>query len=54
MFRMLGRHTIKGKQNGQGNLPWIAAAALGHPVSRQWKGYWQRSALGPALAKTGL
>ena len=21
----------------------IACAALGHPVSRQWKGYWQRS-----------
>ena len=21
----------------------VAAAALGHPVSRQWKGYWQRS-----------
>ena len=22
----------------------VAAAALGYPVSRQWKGYWQRSA----------
>ena len=22
----------------------VAAAAAGHPVSRQWKGYWQRSA----------
>jgi hypothetical protein len=21
----------------------VAAAALGHPVSRQWKGYWQRN-----------
>jgi hypothetical protein len=22
----------------------VAAAALGHPVNRQWKGYWQRRA----------
>ena len=22
----------------------VAAAALGHPVSRRWKGYWQRAA----------
>jgi hypothetical protein len=25
-------------------LSGVTGAALAHPVSRQWKGYWQRSA----------
>ena len=35
------RETNRRKSNGEQYLA-MADAALSHPVSRQWKGYWQR------------
>ncbi len=40
---MAWREDNRRKPNGTLYLL-VAAAALGHPVSREWKGYWQRSA----------
>ncbi len=40
---MAWREDYRREPNGTQYLM-VAAAALGHPVSRQWKGYWQRSA----------
>ncbi len=40
---MAWREDNRRKPNGAQYLL-VAAAALGHPVSREWKGYWQRSA----------
>jgi hypothetical protein len=37
------REDRRRKSNGEQYLM-IASAALAHPVSRQWKGYWQKSA----------
>ncbi len=39
---MAWREDNRRKPNGAQYLL-VAAAALGHPVSREWKGYWQRS-----------
>ena len=41
---MAWREDYRREPNGTQYLM-VAAAALGHPVSRQWKGYWQRSAI---------
>ena len=40
---MAWREDYRREPNGTQYLM-VAAAALGHPVSREWKGYWQRSA----------
>lgn len=40
---MSWREDHRRQSNGEQYLA-ITAAALGHPVSRQWKGYWQRAA----------
>jgi len=40
---MAWREDRRRVSNGEQFLA-AAAAALGHPVSRQWKGYWQRAA----------
>jgi transposase-like protein len=40
---MTWREDRRRVSNGEQFLA-ATAAALGHPVSRQWKGYWQRSA----------
>ncbi len=39
---MAWREDYRREPNGTQYLM-VAAAALGHPVSREWKGYWQRS-----------
>jgi hypothetical protein len=38
------REDYRRTSNGEQYLM-IASAALAHPVSRQWKGYWQRNIL---------
>ena len=40
---MAWREDTRRKPNGMLYLL-VASAALAHPVSREWKGYWQRSA----------
>ncbi len=38
---MAWREDNRRKANGMQYLL-VASGALGHPVSREWKGYWQR------------
>ena len=40
---MAWRENNRRVSNGEQYLD-VAALALAHPVSRQWKGYWQRAA----------
>jgi transposase-like protein len=40
---MTWRENNRRRSNGEQYLA-VTSAALGHPVSRQWKGYWQRQA----------
>ena len=44
------REDNRGVSNGEQYLMAVNAA-LAHPVSRQWKGYWQRAAIWAALSR---